>query len=63
MRTMTATLALALCLLACTPSGDPVELLTGVEACYAGGQQPSYAGCLVPDQEYVTRIDGKGRVR
>jgi hypothetical protein len=62
MRTMTATLALAMCLLACTPSGDPVELLTGVEACYAGGQQPSYAGVLVPDQEYGTRIDGKGPV-
>ena len=39
-----------------------IELLTGVDACYAGGQQPTYAGVLVADPQYGTRIDGKGPV-
>jgi len=77
MRRLTTTLALALFLLGCssrigtnpesaaasaTPAGDAVELLTGLDACYAGGQSPSYAGVLIPDPEYGTRIDGKGPV-
>jgi hypothetical protein len=54
------TLALALCLLGCSaPKGEPVDLLTGIEACYAGGQRPSYAGVLAPDPEYGTQIDGR----
>ena len=59
MRPFVATLALALCLAGCT---GEVKLLTGVDACYAGAQQPSYAGVLVPDPQYGTRIDGKGPV-
>jgi hypothetical protein len=62
MRRVTTTLALGLCLLGCGPSvlpGDRVALLTGVEGCYAGAQSPSYAGVLVPDPEYGTRIDGR----
>jgi hypothetical protein len=59
---VTATLALALCLLGCSPEGDQVDLLTGDVGCYAGAQSPSYAGVLVPDPEYGTRIDGKGPV-
>ena len=58
-------LALALFLAACgtaNPLSDRVELLTGLEACYAGGQHPSYAGLLVPDPQYGTRIEGKGPV-
>lgn len=59
MRRTTAALALGLCLLGCGPAGDQVPLLTGIEACWAGGQSPSYAGVLVPDPEYGTRIDGR----
>lgn len=62
MRRLITTLALALCLLGCSPAGERIELLTGVDACYAGAQSPAYAGVLVPDPEYGTRIDGKGPV-
>ena len=60
MRRITAALALALCLLGC--NGLPVALLTGIEACYAGGEHPVFQGVLVPDPEFGTRIDGKGPV-
>lgn len=62
MRRVTAALASVLCLLGCGSAatwGLPVELLTGVEGCYAGGQSPSYAGVLVPDPVYGTSIDGR----
>lgn len=58
-------LAVSLCLLGCgslIPGFDRVELLTGLNACYAGAQQPSYAGRLVPDPKYGTRIEGQGPV-
>jgi hypothetical protein len=60
MHRVAATLTIALCLLGCSPTAERMVLLTGVDACYAGGQSPSYAGVLVPDPEYGTRIDGKG---
>lgn len=60
MRPIATTLALALFLLGCgTFKGDKIALLTGIEACYAGGQSPRYAGVLVPDQEYGTQIGGR----
>jgi hypothetical protein len=59
MRRVITTLSLALCLLGCT---GEVKLLTGADGCYAGGENPTYAGVLVPDPEYGTRIDGKGPV-
>jgi len=68
MRPVTATLALTLFVLGCSPSkgqgveGEPVEILTGVEACYAGGQSPNDHGLLVPDPEFGTRFDGRGPV-
>lgn len=65
MRRVTITLALVLCLLGCGSgkrAGDAVVLLTGADACFAGGQSPSYAGVLVPDKAHGTRIDGKGPV-
>jgi hypothetical protein len=62
MHRLTATVALALCLLGCSPEGERIELLTGVDSCYAGAQSPGYAGVLVPDPEYGTRIEGKGPV-
>jgi hypothetical protein len=63
MRQLTIALAIALCLL----RSDPiffynVPLLTGADSCYAGGQSPSYAGVLIPDVQYGTRIAGKGPV-
>ena len=66
MRRIATALVLAQCLLGCANevkllTGE-VELLTGADACYAGGQSPSYAGVLVPDPEYGTRIAGKGPV-
>ncbi len=55
-------LALALVLLGCgvehLPS-KPIELLTGIRACYAGGAQPGYAGVLRPDPVHGTRFDNK----
>jgi hypothetical protein len=65
MRRIATGLPLALFLFGCgspNPLSDRVELLTGIEACFAGGQQPSYAGVLVPDPEFGTRIEGKGPV-
>jgi hypothetical protein len=55
-------LAIAVCL-----AGDKLPLgqsplLTGLDSCYAGGETPSYAGVLVPDAEFGTRIEGKGPV-
>ena len=66
MRPALTTLALALCLLGCAHevrllTGE-VNLLTGVDSCYAGGEIPMYAGLLIPDPEYGTRIEGKGPV-
>ncbi len=55
-------LALALLLLGCgserLPS-QPIELLTGIQACYAGGARPAYAGVLQPDPVYGTRFGRK----
>jgi len=65
MRRVATTLALALCLFvsgSAHPLLDRVELLTGLESCYAGGESPTYQGVLVLDPEYGTRIDGKGPV-
>jgi hypothetical protein len=61
MRPAITTLALALWLLGCglaAPRGEPVDLLTGVDSCYAGGQQ-GVEGPLVADPEYGTRLNGK----
>jgi hypothetical protein len=57
-RRLSATLALALCLLGC--SGEPVTLLTGVDpdACYAGGET-GMTGRLVVDPKYGTSFNGK----
>jgi hypothetical protein len=65
MRGSTGTFALALFLLGCgspNPLSDQVELLTGIEACYAGGQSPTNGGLLLPDPKYGTRFDGQGPV-
>ena len=62
MRWVLTALALALCLLGCGAKGEPMELLTGSGSCYAGAQHAVYAGVLVPDLEYGTRIEGKGPV-
>ena len=65
MRRTTAALALALIVLGCgspNPLSDRVELLTGIQSCYAGGQSPTDGGLLVPDPEYGTRFDGRGPV-
>jgi len=40
------------------PQGGPVELLTGVDSCWAGGAWGS-EGLLVADPEYGTRFGGK----
>jgi hypothetical protein len=60
MRLATVTLALALCVLGCgpAPGGEPVQLLTGVNSCYAGGEQGG-EGVLVADPEYGTRFEGR----
>ena len=62
MRRIATTLALALSLVGCGLIPGPVRLLTGIEACYAGGEHPVFQGVLVPDPEYGTRIAGKGPV-
>jgi|SRR5215212_4124815 len=61
MRRFTATFALALLLLlGCdATSTDRVELLTGLDSCYAGAQSPNFGGLLISDPEYGTRIDGR----
>jgi hypothetical protein len=53
---------LALGLVGCGVIPGPVVLLTGIEACYAGGEHPAFQGVLVPDAEYGTRIEGNGPV-
>jgi len=60
MRRVATTLALALCLLGCgqAPVGVPVQLLTGVDACYAGGEQ-GVESVLLPDPEFGTRFDDR----
>jgi hypothetical protein len=63
MRRVTTALALACSLAGCgsaAPSGEPVQLLTGVsnQACYAGGEQ-GHDGQLLPDPEYGTSFDGQ----
>lgn len=53
----TSTLALALCLSGC--AAEPVQLLTGVDSCWAGGESSSgITGVLVPDPSSGTSIDG-----
>jgi len=61
MRRAAIGLGLAVTLLGCglPPAPDRVELLTGIESCYAGGQQPSYAGVLVAHPVYGTQINGR----
>src|ERR1041385_6993941 len=55
-------LVVALGLAGCGLIPGRVELLTGIEACYAGGEHPVLQGVLVPDPEFGTRIQGKGPV-
>jgi hypothetical protein len=59
MRRVTTTLALALCLLGCGLMPGPVELLTGVDACYAGGEHATFGGLLVADSTYGTPINSR----
>ena len=40
------------------PNGQPVKLLTGVTACYAGGEHAIEAQ-LIADPEYGTRFNGR----
>jgi hypothetical protein len=57
-------------LLGCEPSvngepvqpvnGEPVKLLTGNYGCYAGGAGQGEGGLIVPDDEFGTRLDGRG---
>ena len=51
---------LALSLLGCAPSGEPVQLLTGVDpdACYAGGET-GMGGLLLADAHYGTSFNGR----
>ena len=61
MRRLITTLALGLCLLGCgsaAPRGEPVQLLTGVSGCYAGGEQGA-AGLLLVDPVHGTSFNGK----
>ncbi len=56
-----ATLALALWLLGCgtaRPLGEPVPLLTGVDACYAGGET-GVRGQLLADAGWGTTFNGQ----
>ena len=62
MRRVVTALGLAFALVACGLIPGPVNLLTGIEVCYAGGEQPEFQGLLIPDPEYGTRIAGKGPV-
>jgi hypothetical protein len=59
-RRVAITLGLALCLVGCgAGSGEPVELLTGLTGCYAGGESSSgMNGVLVPDPSYGTSFGG-----
>jgi hypothetical protein len=59
-RRLLATITVALCLSGCRSfSGQPVDLLTGVEAdtCYAGGESGATAALLV-DPRYGTSFNG-----
>jgi hypothetical protein len=63
MRRLIATLALAMSILGCgSGASDEVGLLTGVQACYAGGQSPGDEALLVPDADFGTRFEGRGPV-
>ena len=59
MRRATTAVVLALFLLGCAPSGEPVQLLTGVDpdACYAGGET-GMGGLLLADPDYGTSFNG-----
>lgn len=60
MRRLITTLVLGLCLLGCdeaAPAVEPVQLLTGVNGCYAGGES-GRGGLLLGDPEFGTRFDG-----
>ena len=39
--------------------GQPVELLTGVTACWAGGEQATFGGVLVADPTFGTAMNGR----
>jgi hypothetical protein len=61
MRRLITTLALALLVLGCgpeSPEGEPVDLLTGVDGCYAGGEGGVPAVLLV-HPEYGTSLRGR----
>jgi hypothetical protein len=45
---------------ACRTDGEPVPLLTGSFACYAGGANPSEGGFLVPDEKFGIKVEGRG---
>ena len=58
MRRLLTTLALGSCLLACQlVTGEPVQLLTGVDSCWAGGETGVKSTLLV-DPDYGTSFDG-----
>jgi len=59
---VSSSLALVLSLAGCGLIPGNVKLLTGIEACYAGGEHPEFQGVLVPDLDFGTRIEGKGPV-
>jgi hypothetical protein len=61
-RRVVTALGLAFGLVGCSLIPGPVNLLTGIEACYAGGEHPEFQGLLIPDPDYGTRIAGKGPV-
>jgi len=58
-----AALVLTLSLWGCSqappPTSGPVDLLTGVDAVWAGGESPSIAGLLVADPAFGTTINGR----
>ena len=61
MRQLVAVFALALSLSAvgcASPTGEPVQLLTGDLGCYAGGGQ-AVEGSLIADPQYGTRFTGQ----
>ena len=61
MRRLITALALGLCLLGCDlgeATAEQVQVLTGVDGCYAGGESGA-AGLLIPDRVYGARFNGK----
>jgi len=57
-RRVVAALALALCLLGCQLiTAERVQLLTGVDSCWAGGET-GQKGRLIVDPDYGTSFDG-----